>query len=89
MTQQVDPPQLRKRMLLFYFAAGVNFLMAFWVWSVGAGQAAAGTLTLIMVVFLAFAGLNYYMARRISKFLRQLMLGSARASSATTNKVNE
>ncbi len=70
MSQRVDPAQLRKRMLLFYFAAGVNLLLAFWVWSVGAGQTAAGTLTLIMLVFLAFAGLNYYMARRISRFLR-------------------
>jgi membrane protein implicated in regulation of membrane protease activity len=88
MNQRVDPAQLRKRMLLFYFAAGVNFLMAFWVWSVGAGQAPGGTLTLITLVFLAFAGLNYYMARRISKFLRQTP-GSTPSASATTNKVNE
>jgi hypothetical protein len=88
MNQRVDPAQLRKRMLLFYFAAGVNFLMAFWVWSVGASQAPGGTLTLITLVFLAFAGLNYYMARRISKFLRQTP-GSTPRGSATTNKVNE
>ncbi|HEV7394432.1 MAG TPA: hypothetical protein VGO08_22525 [Burkholderiales bacterium] len=91
MNQRVDPAQLRKRMLLFYFAAGVNFLMAFWVWSVGAGQAAAGTLTLIMLVFLAFAGLNYYMARRISKFLRQLIRTTPGDSTARppANEVNE
>ena len=91
MSQRMDPAQLRKRMLMFYFAAGVNFLMAFWVWSVGAGQTAAGTLTLIMLVFLAFAGLNYYMARRISKFLRQLIPTAPAESPARppTNQVNE
>jgi hypothetical protein len=91
MRQPPDLAQLRKRMLIFYFAAGVNLLMGFWVWSVGSGQAPHGTLTLIMLVFLAFAGLNYYMARRINKFLRQPTASGRAASTAATaaNKVNE
>ena len=55
--------RLRKRMLMFYFAAGINFVMALWVGSVGAGQVAGGTLAVILLVFLAFAALNFYMAR--------------------------
>ena len=60
-------PRIRKRMLMFYFAAGVNLLMAFWVSSAGGGKIAGGTLTVIMLIFLFFAGVNYYMARRIAK----------------------
>lgn len=91
MNQRPDLAQLRKRMLIFYFASGVNLLMGLWVWSAGAGQAPGGTLTLIMLVFLAFAGLNYYMARRINKFLRrQTIPGSAASTAANAaNKVNE
>ena len=66
MAPRMDP-SIRKRMLMFYFAAGVNLLMAFWVSSAGGGQVAGGTLTVIMLIFLFFAGLNYYMARRIAK----------------------
>jgi hypothetical protein len=72
LSQQLDPQQLRKRMLIFYFAAGANLLMAFWVVVATAGQAGGGTLTTVMLIFLAFAGINYYMARRLSKYLRQL-----------------
>ena len=68
---RLDPVQLKKRMLLFYFAAGVNLLMGFWVMSVG-GQAGGGTVTAVMLVFLAFAGINYYLARKIGKYLRRL-----------------
>ena len=68
--------RLRKRMLMFYFAAGVNFLMALWVLSAGAGKVEAGTLWLIVLIFLAFAALNFYMARMLKKqwdnHLRQL-----------------
>jgi hypothetical protein len=73
----VDPRQLRKRMLMFYFAAGVNLLMSFWVATAGGSQAGGGTLIAVMFVFLGFAGLNYYMARRIHKFLRQLQGGAS------------
>ncbi|HEV7802138.1 MAG TPA: hypothetical protein VGP15_13770 [Burkholderiales bacterium] len=72
MSQQLDPQQLRKRMLVFYFACGVNLLMAIWVLTAGGGQVAGGTLTLVELVFIGFAGVNYYMARRIGKFLRRL-----------------
>lgn len=59
--------RLRKRMLMFYFAAGINGVMAVWVISVGAGQVASGTLAIILVMFLAFAALNFYMARVLRK----------------------
>ncbi|HEX2830750.1 MAG TPA: hypothetical protein VHP37_30725 [Burkholderiales bacterium] len=71
----LDPVRLRKRVLLFYFAAGINLLMALWVGSVGgsSGQASGGTVTLITLVFIGFAGLNYYMARKLQKYLRRLV----------------
>ena len=91
MNPQLDPAQLKKRMLIFYFAAGVNFLMAFWVWSVGSGRTAGTSLLLIVVVFLAFAGVNYYMARRINKFLNRLRGGAPAANlqPGSSNKTNE
>ena len=66
--------KLRKRLLMFYFAAGMNLVMAMWVFSAG-GQVASGTRTAIVLVFLAFAALNWYMARKLKKqwdaYLRQ------------------
>ena len=59
--------RLRKRMLMFYFAAGINFVMALWVASVGSGQVAGGTLAIILVMFLGFAALNFYMARVLKR----------------------
>ena len=59
--------RLRKRMLMFYFAAGLNLVMAMWVMSMGVGQAPGGTLMIIMTIFLAFAALNFYMARLLRK----------------------
>ena len=75
---KLDPVQLRKRVILFYFAAGVNLLMAFWVGSVGGSSTQAGgaSVTLITLVFIAFAGLNYYMARKLGKYLRRLLAGA-------------
>jgi hypothetical protein len=66
--------KLRKRLLMFYFAAGMNLVMAMWVFSAG-GQVASATRTVIVLVFLAFAALNWYMARKLKKqwdaYLRQ------------------
>ena len=59
--------RLRKRMLMFYFAAGINFVMSMWVLSVAAGQVGGGTVWVIVLVFLAFAALNFYMARLLKK----------------------
>ncbi|MES2562454.1 MAG: hypothetical protein V4637_06955 [Pseudomonadota bacterium] len=75
MNLPLDARQLRKRMLMFYFAAGVNLLMAFWVFSVGA-QAASGSFTTVMLVFLGFTGVNYYMARRLNKQLNRMQMQS-------------
>ena len=57
--------RLRKRILMFYFAAGINLVMALWVMSVGTTQAASGMLVIIVLIFFAFAALNFYMARRL------------------------
>ena len=71
---KLDPVQLRKRVLLFYFAAGVNLLMALWVGSVGgSSEAGGGTVTVVTLVFIGFAGVNYYMARKVQKYLRYLL----------------
>ena len=72
---RLDPVQLRKRMLVFYFAAGVNLLMALWVGSAGGTQAGGGTVTLVTLVFIGFAGMNYYMARKLQKYLKLLAQG--------------
>ena len=73
MNPKLDPVALRKRVLLFYFAAGVNLLMALWVGSVGgSSQASGGTVTLVTLVFISFGGVNYYMARKLQKYLRRL-----------------
>ena len=59
--------RLRKRMLMFYFAAGINLVMAVWVMSAGAGRVASTTLATVTLIFLGFAGLNFYMARQLRK----------------------
>jgi hypothetical protein len=64
-SQPINPQQVRKRMLLFYFAAGANLLMGFYVMAAGGAIAERSTVWLIACVFLAFAGVNYYMARTL------------------------
>jgi hypothetical protein len=59
--------RLRRRMLMFYFAAGVNLLMALWVLSAGAGKVGAGTLWIVVLIFLGFAALNFHMARTLKR----------------------
>ena len=59
--------QLRKRILMFYFAAGINLVMALWVFSVGSGHASGALIGLIAFVFLAFAGVNFYFAKWLKK----------------------
>ena len=61
----LDYSALRKRVLMFYFAAGLNALMGFYVITAGSAIATRGTVWLIACVFIAFAGLNYYMARTL------------------------
>ena len=65
--------RLRKRMLMFYFAAGINLVMALWVMSVGATQAASGMLVIIVLIFFAFAALNFYVARKLRTRWSQLV----------------
>jgi hypothetical protein len=56
---------LRKRILLFYFAGGVNLFMAVYVMSAGAGTVEPGKLTTIAVIFIVFALINFYVARKL------------------------
>jgi hypothetical protein len=56
---------LRKRILLFYFAGGVNLFMGVYVMSAGAGVVEPGKLTTIAVIFIAFALINFYVARKL------------------------
>jgi hypothetical protein len=65
--KQPDYSALRKRVLMFYFAAGVNLLMALYVVSAGGAIADRTKVWIIAIVFLAFGGLNYYMARVLTK----------------------
>lgn len=58
--------KIRKRLLMFYFAAGMNLVMGIWVLSAG-GPVASGTRTVIVFVFIVFAALNFYMARKLKK----------------------
>jgi uncharacterized membrane protein len=60
-------PRVRKRILMFYFAAGINIVMAMYVVSVGSGSVSGGTLGLITVVFLGFAVVNFYFAKHLKK----------------------
>lgn len=70
---------IRKRILMFFFAAGINLCMAVYVFVVGATQG-GGTLTLIAFVFLGFAALNFYVARMLRKRLEaQLRQAPARS----------
>ena len=66
MTPQMDP-RYRRRILMFYFAAGINIVMAMYVVTMGSGQIAGGTLGLITLVFLAFAFVNFYFAKMLKR----------------------
>ena len=64
---------LRKRILMLYFATGLNVVMGFFVITAGSGSGAApGQIWLIALVFLAFAGVNYYLARVLRKRFEEL-----------------
>jgi hypothetical protein len=76
-------PKLRKRILMFYFAAGINIVMAMYVVSVGRGQIAGGTLGIITMVFLGFAYINF----RFAKMLRRKWEAQVRERGAAA--VNE
>ena len=64
----IDERNVRKRIMMFFFAAGINLCMAMYVFVAGATQG-GGTLTLIAFVFLGFAALNFYVARMLRKRL--------------------
>lgn len=54
---------VRKRILMLYFAGGANIVMALLVLAAGAGT----TGIVAMLVFLAFAVLQFYMARSMQR----------------------
>ena len=60
-------PRYRRRILMFYFAAGINIVMAMYVVTMGSGQIGGGTLGLITLVFLAFAFVNFYFAKMLKR----------------------
>ena len=60
-------PKVRRRILMFYFAAGINIVMAMYVVSVGSGYLSGGKLGLLTLVFLGFAFLNFYLAKNLRK----------------------
>jgi uncharacterized membrane protein YdjX (TVP38/TMEM64 family) len=78
--KSLDYNSVRRRVLLFYLAAALNLLMGLFVLSAGGSAADRGKLWLIAIIFLAFAGLNYYMARVITKrwdaHVRQQLTGT-------------
>jgi len=81
--------RLRKRMLMFYFAAGINLVMALWVASAGSGQVAGGTLAVILLLFLGFAALNFYMARVLRRQWDEHVRKSAASRTAQSDEVTE
>jgi hypothetical protein len=74
--QQPTLQSIRKRMLLLYFAGGVNLFMAVYVMSAGAGTVEPSKLTTIALIFIAFAIVNFYVARKLriqwNRLTRQL-----------------
>jgi|KBSSwiStaDraftv2_1062776.scaffolds.fasta_scaffold2724995_2 hypothetical protein len=60
---------LRKRILMFYFAGGANIVMALLVLAAGGGT----TGIVAMLVFFAFAVLQFYMARTMQKRWRAMV----------------
>jgi hypothetical protein len=79
--KQLDYGAVRKRVLMFYFAAGLNLLMGLYVISAGSAVAERSTIWLISFIFIAFAGINYYMARTLTKRW-QAQVRQARQNSA-------
>ena len=77
------PDQLRRRILMFYFAAGINIIMA--MWAGASGVVAGGMLTAIILVFLGFAWMNFYVA----KMLRKKWEAGARQRAAAAQSQNE
>ena len=85
MAEQMHP-QLKRRILMFYFAAGINIMMAMWVISVGSAQVSSGFLGLIAFVFLAFAGLNFYVAKHLKKKWEEAVRERAAAGGERVNE---
>jgi hypothetical protein len=71
---QLDEQNVRKRILLFYFAAGLNLCMGMYVFAAGASQG-GGSLTFVALIFIAFAALNFYVARMLRKRLDAAVRG--------------
>ena len=63
----LDAAAVRKRIQIFYFAAGLNLFMVLYVLGAGIGQTASGTLLLVAGIFIVFAGVNFYMARMLRR----------------------
>jgi hypothetical protein len=63
---------IRKRILLFYFATGVNLFMAVVVSSADGATISSGMRMTMALVFIAFALVNLYMAKKFRTRWNQL-----------------
>ena len=81
-------PKVRKRIWMFYFAAGINIVMAMYVVAVGSGYVPGGTLGLITVVFMGFAFLNFYLAKNLRKRWEE-QVRQHLSNAASREQVNE
>ena len=66
MAEQMHP-QLRKRILMFYFAAGIQLVMAVIVVSIGAAVLSGVVIAIVVVVCLVFAYVNYKFAKSLTR----------------------
>ena len=66
MAEQMHP-QLRKRILMFYFAAGIQIVMAMMVAAAGPGVLSGLVVAIIILVCLVFAYVNFYVAKWLTR----------------------
>lgn len=59
--------RLKKRMLAFYFAGVVNFVLGVYVLVAGAAFLGQGTALLVALFFLGFAAVDFYFPRAMKK----------------------
>lgn len=72
---QPNEQNVRKRILMFYFAAGLNMCMSMYVFVAATSGEGGNNLTLVALVFLAFAVLNFYVARMLRRRLEAHLRG--------------
>ena len=66
MAEQMHP-QLRKRILMFYFAAGIQLVLAMMVAFAGSAALSGTVMAAIIIVCLGFAYVNFHVAKSLTK----------------------